>query len=234
MVQLIYNADTNLTEYTQSSGPPREPGFPRQDSDTSSEDFTPALRFASWGKNPFARKDRPRSASWKPFTFKLGFLVPLLLVTIALIVILELINRKGIRDGGIFFANSMAHFDKWEIFCYQYLPTILAVLYGMIWAVLDLDVKRLEPYFQLSKLEGVSGKDSIMLNYPFEFLAYVPIASFRRRYEGSKQLRSLYIVMLMRQNLQALDGIPFRLRISCNFLDYHPSPECYFSDTNQN
>lgn len=160
----------------------RDPLFQRQDSDSGSSDHAPG--FASWRNPFFSRRDTIRSTSWKPFTFKAGFLAPLFLATVALIVILEIINQKAIRDDGLFFANSLDDFKTWQVFCYRYLPTTLAVIYGMVWAVLDLDVKRLEPYFQLSRVEGVVSRDSILLNYPFEFLAYVPIAGFRRRYDG--------------------------------------------------
>lgn len=105
----------------------------------------------------------------------------MLLITCGFVVALEVLSQISDRDGGILFANNLDSYAVWQTFLYRYLPTIIAVTYGMIWAILDLDIKRLEPYFQLSHPEGVSGKDSIMLNYPFEFLGYVPIASFRRR-----------------------------------------------------
>jgi hypothetical protein len=45
----------------------------------------------------------------------------------------------------------------------------------------DLDAKRLEPWFQLSKPEGAVAEDSLLLHYPFEFLAFVPISALRKR-----------------------------------------------------
>jgi hypothetical protein len=138
-------------------------------------------RFASWKRPFFSRRHAQRSASWKPVTFTASVLIPLFLITITFIIILGLLNRKMDRDKGLFFAASSNDFDRWQIFCYRYLPTTLGVMYGMILQVVDLDVKRLEPYFQLSKLNGASGKDSMLLNYPFETLAFVPINAFRRR-----------------------------------------------------
>lgn len=173
----MFNIDANSTNYVPGSI------FQKvslgHDSDSSSSD--PVPHFTSWRKPFFERKDAPRSASWKPFTFKAGFLIPLFLVTCGFIVGLEVLNIQSDQNGGILFANNLDSYVAWQTFLYRYLPTIIAVIYGMVLAILDLDVKRLEPYFQLSKLEGASGKDSILLNYPFEFLAYVPIASFHRR-----------------------------------------------------
>ena len=59
---------------------------------------------------------------------------------------------------------------------------MVIVLYGIGWAAVDLDVKRLEPYFQLSKPGGAPASDSILLRYPFDFLALVPIAAAKRRF----------------------------------------------------
>jgi len=45
----------------------------------------------------------------------------------------------------------------------------------------DLDAKRLEPWFQLSKDAGAKASDSLLLQYPFDFLPIIPILAFRRR-----------------------------------------------------
>ena len=73
-------------------------------------------------------------------------------------------------------------FSPVHIFCYRYLPQMVIVLYGIAWAAVDLDVKRLEPYFQLSNPGGASASDSILLRYPFDFLALVPIIAAKRRF----------------------------------------------------
>ena len=67
------------------------------------------------------------------------------------------------------------------VFCYRYLPQMIIVALGVGWAAVDLDVKRLEPYFQLSKPEGATASNSIFLYYPFDFIAFVPINAARRR-----------------------------------------------------
>lgn len=51
----------------------------------------------------------------------------------------------------------------------------------MAWALVDLDVKRLEPFFQLASAKGATAADSILLRYPFDFMAFAPIAAFSRR-----------------------------------------------------
>jgi len=66
-------------------------------------------------------------------------------------------------------------------FCYQYLPQMLVVALGVGWAAVDLDMKQLEPYFQLSKPEGATAYNSLFLHYRFEFIAFVPVNAGRKR-----------------------------------------------------
>ena len=66
------------------------------------------------------------------------------------------------------------------VFCYRYLPQMIVVAFGVGWAAVDLDVKRLEPYFQLSKPEGATASNSIFLHYSFDFIAFVPITAARK------------------------------------------------------
>lgn len=46
---------------------------------------------------------------------------------------------------------------------------------------MDLDVKRLEPWFQLSNPKGATAHDSLLLKYPFDFLPFIPLTAFRRK-----------------------------------------------------
>lgn len=122
--------------------------------------------------------NRPK---WKPFVLKTPFLLVFFLATIVLIVVIEVLHAKSNRERGLSFANSLGDFTAWETFSYRYLMTAVSVLYGMAWAVVDLDIRRLEPFFQLALPTGATGKNSILLRYPFGFLAAVPVTAFGRR-----------------------------------------------------
>ena len=67
------------------------------------------------------------------------------------------------------------------LLAYLYLPTIVSVLYGMAWAWVDLDVKRLEPYFQLSQSDGALAEDSILTSYPQDYLPLIPLKAIKPR-----------------------------------------------------
>ncbi|KAI9830035.1 MAG: hypothetical protein M1819_005865 [Sarea resinae] len=102
--------------------------------------------------------------------------------SVFLIVMLEWLSMKNRRNGGIILASNISDISPGLTFAWNYLPTIIAVCYSMIWTWIDLDVKRLEPYFQMSKSDGVSAANSLLLDYPFDFVAFVPIKAARRRH----------------------------------------------------
>lgn len=103
------------------------------------------------------------------------------MVTAVLIALLQYLLICSQKYQGILFAPDVNNLPLRSSFAYLYLPTILAVCYSMLWSWIDLDAKRLEPYYQLSKPGGACAEDSLLLHYPFDFVASVPLKSLRRR-----------------------------------------------------
>jgi hypothetical protein len=112
---------------------------------------------------------------WIPISLRIPFLIAVILVSIALIVILQLLLVLSQRNGGVLFAPNINDLPVLKTFPYLYLPTIVAVCYGFLWNWIDLDVRRIEPFFQLAKDGGATGRESLLLHYPVDFLASVPI-----------------------------------------------------------
>ena len=124
---------------------------------------------------------------WKPVTLRYHVLSSFIIICLSLVAVLEVLSyystgKDGENGGGLAFAARVDNLPTTASFFYLYFPTVLAVIYSMLWSWVDLDVKRLEPWFQLSKVDGATAKDSLLLHYPFEFLAFVPIKALRRRY----------------------------------------------------
>ena len=107
-------------------------------------------------------------------------IIAFLIITVTLIALIEYINKISIEEKALFFAEKPEDFPMGVVFCYRYLPQMIVVALGVGWAAVDLDVKRLEPYFQLSKPEGATASNSIFLHYPFDFIAFVPINAARK------------------------------------------------------
>ncbi|KAJ6261469.1 hypothetical protein Dda_4139 [Drechslerella dactyloides] len=117
--------------------------------------------------------------SWKPFTLRIPYLIFLIILTVLFIVAIELLFRKSQRDGTLTFAVGDG-LNGWQIFVSQYMGTVASVIFAILLSLVDLDAKRLEPWFELSKPEGAAAKNSILLCYPFDFLAFVPFKAAKR------------------------------------------------------
>lgn len=127
----------------------------------------------------------PATKSWKPLTHKAYFLVPTIVASGALIAVLQIYLERSNRDTGILFASRINDLPLDQKFPYLYLPTIVSLVLSFAWAWLDLDVRRLQPFIELSKERGARGADSLLLHYPYDFVAFVPFTAAKRRYDHS-------------------------------------------------
>ena len=133
----------------------------------------------SWRKQ--TQSDPPKAA-WKPNAYRLLPLAVVVLASWVIIIVLQLLLVKSQKEGGVIIAETIDDIPLSQAFLYKYLPTIIALIFSIFWSWIDLQVKRLEPYHQLSKPGGAWGKDSLLLSYPFDFLPFVPMSAFRKRY----------------------------------------------------
>ncbi|KAL5372989.1 hypothetical protein DPSP01_013091 [Paraphaeosphaeria sporulosa] len=120
---------------------------------------------------------RWKSPALHPATLIIAIITPLLLI-----LTLVLLLRRSQREHGIIFSQDINALPLSRTFLYQYFPTILAVVFSIFWAWIDLEVKRLEPWHRLSNQEGALGKDSLLLAYPFGFVPLVPVRALKNRH----------------------------------------------------
>jgi hypothetical protein len=118
-------------------------------------------------------------SSWRPYTLRWHFLLILIGISLLLIIAIQLLLSKSRREQGLIFTASVANLPLSSTFQYLHLPTIVFAIYGLIWTWVDLDVRRLEPFHQLSKPEGGKGSDTMLLHYSDDFIASVPIKAAR-------------------------------------------------------
>jgi hypothetical protein len=123
----------------------------------------------------------PESKQWKPLALRAPVLILSIAMCWSLIAVLQILLWKSQRDGGLIFAPSINDLPLRQTFLYLYFPTIVAVVFSIYWAWIDLETKRMEPYYQLSKENGALGKDSLLLHYPFDFIPLVPFKALRDR-----------------------------------------------------
>lgn len=133
-------------------------------------------------------------ANWKPFTMKWFYLTILIVVSASMAVVQEYLLQRSIsmqnmKDSeghsapqGLYSFTSPQEVPTWDYFCFKYLPTMLAVTFGVLWQFTDFEVKRLEPYYQLSRPSGALAAESINVDYITIFNFLRPIMALRYKH----------------------------------------------------
>lgn len=124
-------------------------------------------------------KDQSKKPGWKPQTLRPPLLSAISIFNLCSIAVLELLSRISASHGGL--TSTYTRFSNLTTFMYLYLPLLISVLLSLLWSWIDLDAKRLEPYFQMSKPGGADSDSSLNLHYPFDFIAWAPVKAIRRR-----------------------------------------------------
>lgn len=125
------------------------------------------------------------TANWKPFSMQWPYLTFLIVISIVVCVAQEYLYRRSNSNlkkdppEGLYTFQSPEDVKTWDYFCFKYLPTMLAVTYGVLWQLTDSEVKRLEPYYQLSKPKGALAAESINIDYITIFSFWRPITALR-------------------------------------------------------
>jgi hypothetical protein len=133
------------------------------DISTFAADSTRGLDFDAMGGGPKApRKDTVveifyPQANWKPFSMRWPYLAVLVVLSIILAAAQEYLLHKG----PLYTFTAASDLSTWDYFVFKYLPTIVAVSFGVLWQITDFEVKRLEAFYQLSKEGGALAAESI-------------------------------------------------------------------------
>lgn len=91
---------------------------------------------------------------------------------------------KKIREepvGGLLTFKKPGDLSTLQFFTWKYAPIMTTVFYGILWQMTDFEVKRLEPYYQLSKKSGATAGESLNMDY-LTFMSWlVPLRALRHR-----------------------------------------------------
>lgn len=126
--------------------------------------------------------------NWKPHSMRWPYLTALITVSIALAVAQEILYQKSRSlasqdpPSGLFQFTDAQDLSTWDYFSFKYLPTMIAVIYGILWQVTDYEVKRLEPFHRLSKEGGALAAESINVDYITIFNIFRPLRALRYRH----------------------------------------------------
>ncbi|GKU16650.1 unnamed protein product [Fusarium langsethiae] len=133
-------------------------------------------------KEVSGEEEYTRMKGWKPLSLSTPILLAVIALTILLAVAVETLAQRSASQGGLALSPSLEDMPEYARFGYLYVPTIIAVLYSMIWSWIDLDVKRMQPWFELSKRDGVTAENSLFLDYQYDFVGLVPFKAAKHRH----------------------------------------------------
>lgn len=127
----------------------------------------------------------PEQPDWKPFSMRSFYISMLAIVSLTLAGVQEFLCQRSLwlekTGSGLIHYNKVADISSGAFFCWKYLPTLIMVTYGVLWQITDYDVKRLEPYYQLSQPTGNIAAKSLNLDYMTLWAYFVPLKAIRYR-----------------------------------------------------
>ncbi|KAE8350306.1 hypothetical protein BDV28DRAFT_43166 [Aspergillus coremiiformis] len=157
-----------------------------------------------------ARHESPsQSQGWRPFTLRPIYLTFLACLMFLMALILEGMRRYTNWYGGLVFMETTEEVSDLQSFAYNYLPIIVALILLTLWSLVDFDVLRLEPYFQLARPEGVPAS-VLFINYNFGQTFITPFLSAKRGHWVA--LLVSIVTVLIRMFLPALQSTLLELR----------------------
>ncbi|KAK5939363.1 hypothetical protein PMZ80_008667 [Knufia obscura] len=86
------------------------------------------------------------------------------------------------RHGAVYFGNNGDSLPELQSALVQYLPVVLAVTYGLWISVIDLDMRRLEPWYRLSNNDDRGRVSPLLCGYDTDFFLSVAKQAFRNRH----------------------------------------------------
>lgn len=85
-------------------------------------------------------------------------------------------------DPGLFEYKDIRTLTTEQFAIWKYLPTLVGVIYGILWKVTDEGLKRGEPYYQLSHgTKGALASESLNIEYHTIWSPFVPIVAIKHR-----------------------------------------------------
>jgi hypothetical protein len=120
-------------------------------------------------------------ANWKPYSMRWPYLTALIVISVTLAAAQEYLYQKSHKKP-LYEFNSASELNTWAYFCFKYLPTLVAVIFGILWQVTDFEVKRLEAYYQLSKAGGALAAESINVDYITFFNFFRPVRALKYKH----------------------------------------------------
>lgn len=129
----------------------------------------------------------PKIPNWRPFSMRPPWIVMLVVLAFSLAAAQEWLcqisqrRQKQSPPEGILSFNKLDDVSVPLFFVWKYLPTMITIGYAVLYSIMDFDIRRLEPYYQLSRPQGARASASLNLDHLTMFQYLVPFVAARLR-----------------------------------------------------
>ena len=127
----------------------------------------------------------PDHPNWKPVSMRSYYILMLIGVSLGLGIFQEWLCRHSIalekENSAILEFDEVSKVPLFTFFAWHYLPTLIFVAYGVLWSIMDFDIKRLEPYYQLSQPRGSTAAASLNLDHLTAWSYFIPFTAMKLR-----------------------------------------------------
>lgn len=157
--------------------------------------FDPHASVQSLGSMPLANGEQPQSyffpkdpdiPDWRPFSMRWPYIFTLAAVSLGLAIFQEWLYRHSQKKrdspkGGLLAFDRASDVSDLEFFTWKYLPTLITITYAVLFSIMDFDIRRLEPYYQLSQPLGAKASASLNLDLMTMLQYFVPVKALRMK-----------------------------------------------------
>ncbi|KAI9669385.1 MAG: hypothetical protein M1831_000421 [Alyxoria varia] len=126
----------------------------------------------------------PDMPDWRPPTMRQRYVVLLVCIALVFGAITEYLTQLSLQrapDGGLLVFRDPREVSDLDWFAWKYMPTMVILFYGIMWQATDFEVRRLEPYYQLSKPGGATAEESLNMDYLTFWSYLIPFKAFHYR-----------------------------------------------------
>ncbi|KAF5659519.1 hypothetical protein FHETE_9411 [Fusarium heterosporum] len=116
--------------------------------------------------------------NWKPPTMRWPYITLLIMLSVGLAISQEYLFRRFHKEPIVKF-QSPKDIDTGVYFAVKFLPTVVAVTFGVFWQFTDFEVRRLEAFYQLSRQQGALASKSINADYVTSFSFWRPFRAIK-------------------------------------------------------
>lgn len=167
---------------------------------------------------------------WKPYTMQAPVLISVIIITLLLAGIIEFLAQKSQRQGGLALSELPDPHSGIVTFGYLYAPTVISVLYSLLWSWIDLDIRRIQPWLELSRQEGATADSSLLLDYPNTFLAFIPFLAWKKGhwpvfFSGIASMLLFWAITPLQSSIMGLKPITFATNITVSSPLHLPPPQ---------